>query len=238
MSTALPPESQNPGGQPIAPVDSEARRALYDHLWAYINKPLWVWQENTSQVVKIDIFVVPPSRERPYYTLLTAGMSDLPMPSDGTENDEPLYAEFIIALPEEWPLHPDDWDDEQYFWPIRWLKTLARYPHLRQRALGLLHTLPNGEPPQPFAPGTEYCGWLISLPMLAERDFAECEVNDNKTIHIYSLLPLYAGEMAFKQSNDGVSLVERLGRVGASELIDPERPDVSMLDDDKGDEAP
>ena len=60
-------------------------------------------------------------------------------------------AELMIALPAEWKLADSQLEDERWYWPIRNLKALARLPHEYETWLGFGHTVPNGDPPEPYA---------------------------------------------------------------------------------------
>ncbi len=50
----------------------------------------------------------------------------------------------------------------EFYWPIEWLKRIARYPHDNDTWLGGPHTIiANGEPPEPFAPNTKMSCLLL-----------------------------------------------------------------------------
>ncbi len=51
---------------------------------------------------------------------------------------ELYYAELMIDLPPEWLVQDDD---ENNYWPIRWLKILARLPIDSDTWLGYGHTI-------------------------------------------------------------------------------------------------
>jgi hypothetical protein len=61
--------------------------------------------------------------------------------------------------------------DERVYWPIRLLKGLGRLPHEYSTFLWYGHTIPNGDPPEPYAEGTNLCCALITPPVLAPDDF-------------------------------------------------------------------
>ena len=110
----------------------------------------------------IDLHIVMPTEERPAITVVTSGMSERPMRSPAGD----LYAELMLVLPPTWPTPDDpDFESPSGYWPYRLLKELARLPHEYDTLLWTGHTVPNGDPPQPYGPNTKLCGALIA-PML------------------------------------------------------------------------
>src|SRR4051794_31433662 len=72
----------------------------------------------------IAVHVIPPTDERPWMTLFTAGMSDKPMAvPEGYECYR--FAELMIHLPPDWPISPEALQDPDHFWPVRMLKQIA-----------------------------------------------------------------------------------------------------------------
>jgi hypothetical protein len=147
------------------------------------------------------------------------------------------FAELCVCLPADWPglgdagrgpspgdpNHP--WRDERHYWPLRWLKVLARFPHDYQTWLWAMHTMPNGDPPRPFAPGTGLCGMmLVPNPLLPEA-FEELRVGDRE-VRFWTLMPLHADEMQFKLDHGAEALLEAFAEAGVTPLIDNARPSV------------
>jgi hypothetical protein len=228
------PKERSPSGAPIlrhagrvqpiggapAPTSLEPIEA---HIAAHLGPTESVLHELVSDLVHVDVHVVAPAPARDYWTLVTSGMSDRPMQvPEGA--GELRYAELMLSLPPEWQLSPTAFEDEQWYWPIRWLKLLARLPHEYDTWLGWGHTVPNGEPPEPFAPSTGQCCMLVELPMLCPDAFRELRVDAEKTIRFYSLVPIYREEMDLKLAEGCEALETRFDRFGVTELLDPQRP--------------
>jgi hypothetical protein len=119
-----------PKGRPYraAVADQAALQAIDDHIERHLGPVDFVFHQLASDLVHVDLHVVPPSDERPFLTIVTSGMSDLAMTGpDGAE--ELRYAELMIALPSDWPLDPDALKNERHHWPLRALEFLARLPH-------------------------------------------------------------------------------------------------------------
>lgn len=224
-------------GQPIyrhTPRDREFEPAVGDqrtidaisrHVGWYVGKVEHVFHEIASDLVHIDVHVVPPQPNRDFVTLVTTGMSERPMtlPPDC---DAPAYAELLLCLPSDWPLEQEDFKDEANFWPIRLMKLLARLPHQYDTWLGFGHTVPNGEPPEPFDVSTEMCCGLIVPPTLFDERFDQLALSDDKVVQFYAMLPLYREEMAFKLKHGTEELLRRFMEVGICERLDPHRPNV------------
>src|SRR5439155_3323473 len=104
------------------------------------------------------------------------GMSEFPMrvpienPDDLGLIPEVRFAELLLALPPDWPLAPEAFNDEANYWPLRWLKKLARLAHRMDGWLGLGHTVPNGDPPRPLGPNVRVAWWLVHEPVLLPQE--------------------------------------------------------------------
>lgn len=200
--------------------------AISAHVEEHIGKIESVWHEIISDIVHIDVHVVPPRPERNYFTLVTSGMSDLPMSvRQGAEDFR--FAELMICLPADWKLTEKDLDDERNYWPIRWLKTLARFPHEYETWLCHWHTIPNGDPPEPLAEGTQLAGFMLVPPMTTSTEFHSLLVPAVKNIHFHALIPLTSAEMEFKLKQGSDALMERLERAKITEVVNPTRKSVA-----------
>lgn len=203
--------------------DEQTIERIEQHIERHVGKPEWVWHELISDLVHVDVHQVPPTPERPFYTLVTSGMSDRPM-TTVPEAAAFRYAELVICLPAEWQMTQEAFQDERWYWPIRWMKILARFPHEYETWLGWGHTVPSGDPPEPYADNTRLCCMLLLSPVRCEDGFEQLPVDADKTVHFYSLIPLYREEMDFKLSKGTDALVDRLGQQGVTELLDVNRP--------------
>lgn len=211
----------------IAEGDVESLKAIEDHIEKHVGKIETVMHEIASDLVHIDVHVVEPTVERNFYTLVTSGMSDLPMTvPQGAE--EFRFAELLICLPADWdmPTAYDTMTNEEHWWPIGWLKYLARFPHEYDTWLGEDHTIPNDDPPQPFASNTQLCCALLTSPLLFGDEFRTLKISKDKTINFYALLPIYKEEMEFKLKRGGAELYERFDQEGINELLDINRKNV------------
>jgi hypothetical protein len=214
--------------------DTDYVDAIVEHITKQVGPITNVFQEMHSDVVRIDLLVVGPQDDRQFTTLVTCGMSELPMrvplenPDDLALIPELRYAELLLALPPDWPLTPESFQDESNYWPLRWLKRLARLPHQMDGWLALGHTVPNGDPPQPLGPNTVFAGWLIDEPVVLPRDLIKLRVGQ-RVINFYAAVPLYADEMDLKLKEGGGALGRRLDRAKVSEVVEVSRKSVAEI---------
>ena len=210
--------------------NSEAIETISGHIERHLGPIAGVYHEIISDVVHVDLHYRTPTPVRPYYTLITSGMSDRPMAAPPRAGDC-RYAELMLSLPATWPFPTEPgqtapFQDEAHDWPLRWLKTLARFPHEYDTWLWWGHTMPHGDPPEPFAPNTKMCGLLLADPVLVPETFLQLRVDAAKTIHFFSLLPLYQDEMEFKLKRGAEELLERFDKAGVTEELDIGRRNV------------
>jgi hypothetical protein len=188
------------------------------HVERFVGMVDGTFHEIISDLVHLDILLVPPNARKPYITLLTSGASDLPMTvPEGYE--EYRYAEYLINLPPEWPLASDALRDEANYWPIRWLKTLGRLPHEYGTWLGWGHTVPNGDPPVPIA-DTMFAGMLVLPPYWLDKGFFQLSSGLGYKITFYNVVPLYREEIELKLRKGTEALEKRLEQIKAFELLD------------------
>ena len=91
--------------QPAPPSDNLVRTSA--HIGHHFGKQVIVLHEKVSPLVHVDVYVVQPSPDRPFFTLLTSGMSDREMCVP--EGSEALaFLELTLGLPGDWPLRASD----------------------------------------------------------------------------------------------------------------------------------
>jgi tetratricopeptide (TPR) repeat protein len=198
--------------------------ALEAHIEKYFGSYRNVYHEIESPDIHVDIAVIEPGAERNYYTLVTMGMGAHKMkaPPD-LENQN--RAEVMVCLPPDWNL--DDLEDERWYWPMRWLKILARLPINEDSWLGWGHTIPNGEP---FADNTKLCTILLLNPGEFGEKSACCTLPGGEKVNFYQLIPLYEEEAQFKIKNNAQIFQRFLDR-SALEYICIDRENIC---EDKG----
>ena len=206
----------------LPPADADRMRLIADHIEEQLGPIDYVFHELVSEYVHIDVHRIPPQKNRPYYTLVTSGMSEQPMTvPNGAESLR--FAELMICLPPNWPLSMEDFRDERNYWPIRLLKVLARLPHEFRTWLGMSHSVPNGEPPRPYAPDTKFSSAVLVPPLTCPDAFRTFQLDEDQTIHFYAVLPLYPEELECKLQQGMNVLIDRLDSARVTELVNPRR---------------
>ena len=164
-----------------------------------------------------DVLHVQPVNSRPYHTLITAGMSSVAMnvPRDVSA---PHRLELMMTLPEGWKPSDD--------WTTRLLQSLSKLPRERTSWLGWGHTVPNGDPPQPLAPHTGFCGVIIAPSLLVPVAFYELSIGAER-VAFYSVIPLYREELELHAREGMAVLLERLLHKDINDVVYLKRKNVA-----------
>lgn len=213
----------------IAAGDSDLIDAVTEHIERHLGKIDTVYHELISDLVHIDVHVIPPSEARPCWTLVTSGMSERPMnppPQLREQLEVDLYAELVISLPPDWPMEQSAWDDEANYWPIRWLKMIARLPHEYDTWVGFGHTIPTGDPAEPYADNTKLCCMLLLPGITLPEEMHQLKLPDGREVDFFALYPLYEDEMNFKLKKGTDALLERFEEHQVLDIVDIHRKSV------------
>ena len=201
--------------------------AVCRNIEEHIGDPARVFHELGSAFVHVDVHVVAPTDDRPYYTLVTSGMSDLPM-TVPNGYDNLAYAEVVMCLPQDWKLDVESMRDVRNSWPVDCLRHVARFPHQYKTWMGDGHTVTMTNPPTPFCEGVPFTSLLLSRPKTVSKKFWYLTDIDNKIINFYSLIPLFPHETEFKLKDGAKKLEALLERQKVTELVDISRKDVTV----------
>lgn len=196
--------------------DEEEVEALDAHIEKYFGESENVFHEIVSPDIHVDIYVIEPTPARNFYTLITVGMGahlmDVPEELDEYKLKR---AEMVIYLPADWDIYNGD---EEYYWPLRWLKILARLPIKHDTWLGWGHTVPNGGP---FADNTLLSGVMLINPEDVEEGAAICELPNGEEVNFYQVIPVYEEEMNYKIEHGAEGLLDKMADV--SSVVDLNR---------------
>ena len=200
------PENEETGVPEV--YTEEEMEAIEGHIQQYFGKFENVFHELSSPDIHVDICVVPPSKERYYYTLVTMGMGAhrMNVPEELAEY-KLERAELAIALPGNWKLKREDLKNERWYWPIRLLKTLARLPIASDTWLGFGHTMDNEED---FAKGTKLCAAILTGPQDTEDGSEVCILPSGEEVNFYQVIPLYREELEYKMAHDADALLDKM----------------------------
>ncbi len=200
---------------------------ITNHIENYFGENFFVLHEKKSTLVHIDINVVVPTPARPYYTLLTSGMSDRPMRVP-REFEKLALAEMCLCLPNDWPISRKDmeWATPEYFWPLKVLKQVARYAHLHDTWLARGHTVGNAEQLESLDPIGRFVGLILLKPMTFPEGADQFIAADGKQIRFLALVPLLKQELVFRFEHGAEALEEKLIAADVNELLNPHRQSV------------
>lgn len=181
---------------------------------AYIKQQYGEFEEVFHEIVSLDIHcdiaMIPPTEERPYYTLVTMGAGayrmDIPKELKKWKLER---AEYVIFLPKDWNIKSDKEED---YWPIRMLKDIARFPIYTDSWITLGHTVTMNEDSSPVASNTELNSCVLLNSFGKDKQIVEAlklrlfgdEVN------FWQLLPLYQEEVEFTFDHTTDELIELL----------------------------
>jgi hypothetical protein len=195
---------------------------IEEHMEKYYGTVEFVFHEIVSELIHVDVHHIKPSERHPYHVLFTTGMSYLPMTTPvGYESFR--FAELLICLPPDWPISDEAFKNMDHYWPIYWLKMLARLPHQHNSGLGRGHTIPNGNPPEPLSKKTAMNGLILLSPTRVSEDFHTLNIDEDHSVHFYTLVPLFDEEMNFKLKEGSDAFTNKFAENQIDEVVDLKR---------------
>lgn len=178
------------------------------HIEHYYGNFEFVFHEKVSPDIHVDICLIPPSEECNWYTLVTMGMgAHLMNVPNQLKEDQLERAELVICLPEYWKLDKEHLKDEKWYWPIRLLKELARFPGENNTWLGWGHTVSYDGP---LSYTTELCASILINPPCGNIGGNTCTLPDGEEVNFYQIIPLYGDELEFKLKNGMQKLLDKM----------------------------
>jgi hypothetical protein len=197
------------------------------HVEKHFGPVTLVLHELASDQVHIDVLIVPPRPEQPFWVFVTSGMSDkaMTMEKELAGRNDLTHSELLVCLPEDlWSSERNVvLTDQNSHYLISWLKWLARFPHKYATWLGRGHTIPAGDPPDVIGPDTKMCGFILEPAFSRDADFNQLKTVNGTLINFLAVYPLYESEMAFKLEKGTAALFDRLKAQQTTEVFDPHR---------------
>jgi hypothetical protein len=188
-----------------------------EHITGLFGAPKKFLREAYPQDIRADVAVVAPSSARPWYALITVGMGAFVMDVPPDLIDCELErAELMICLPPNWHVGSPAGD---WRWPLDWLRALAHIPAGKEMWLGWGHLIPLDEY---VSKNIKFSGMLLIDPPAYDREASYCEMPDGSIVNIYQVLPLFDGEVSYRQTMGTAALLalfeSKLGRRALSVL--------------------
>lgn len=172
----------------------------------------------------VAIHRVRPTTDRNSVILFTTGMSDRPMEVP-PGNEEFRYAELMIELPADWPVDRQALESADNRWPIDWLRKIAAYIRQEQTWLGgPIAIMNNGDPPEKFSSKFEYSSMLMAANY---GGIGPIFLADGRTVHVYTLFPLYNDERILEQEQGLEELFRRFDQFEIRRLVSRKRVNVA-----------
>lgn len=175
--------------------------------------------------------VIEPDEKRPYYTIVTSGLSEEPL-VEGLEEAsyEEAFAELLIKLPPDWPMDLKGFvADDSTYWPIGVMRVIAALPAEINSYFIKGTILPNnGEsPPKPYAINTKLSWAMISKPQ--DESLAVYHASNGDPINFYVINYLYQEEAEFAFEYGSEHFRQLFQAKGVSEVLDINRANLIPL---------
>jgi hypothetical protein len=189
---------------------AELREAVYQEFFGLSDQ---VSHELIPLIPHIDIWIHPPGfRGRNFFTLVTSGMSDMPMNLESQVPKSYARRELIIYTA----------DNQGAY--ISLLRNIARFPFEYSTWVGVGHTIPNGSPPAPIFQDSELVSVILFPAMLdPEQTLPRKVVLNGDPVEFLWLVPLTQTELDFKLEHGIEALAEELGKAKGWPVLDPNR---------------
>lgn len=139
----------------------------------------------------LDVAQINPTKEKPYYTIITLGMGEYKMYNQNNENFS-SFAELMISLPPDW-----NFDDKNYTWAIDELIQLTYIPFTYFFAYEWGHLENNFEP---FSSNTKLSAVTLLYPKMKKENSGLLKL-ENRNLQFYQIVPLYDEEYTFALKN-------------------------------------
>lgn len=174
----------------------------------------------------VKIHHVPPTQTKPFHYLVTDGMRVYPQQTPPDIEDAPARVELLMGLDGHWPLVPERFTQPEVTWPVQLLASLAHFPTRQQAWFGQGHSLPNGDPPEPYVAGQGWCG-VILLPPVSLPPEADAFEGEDGPVRVFGVVPVYPEELQLKLEQGTRALLERFDRHDINEVLFLQRPKVA-----------
>jgi hypothetical protein len=172
----------------------------------------------------LEIHIHPPTRERPFYWLLTAGLSDVPMNPPAEAGPECRLAELSMALPPDWRFHGKALERERFLWPVKLLIEMASVAAVRGDWIWYHHAwMVHGS----LAPNVPFTGALLHPSVRLPEESWKLTVEPGIDVWFLSVYPLHPGEVELWKREGAHALIDRLTEAGVTDLVDLARPPVA-----------
>ncbi|MEO1336157.1 MAG: suppressor of fused domain protein [Myxococcota bacterium] len=211
------------------PIQGPQRERFLDHIQTFLGPLGGVISVApvAPNLPQIDLVHVTATESKPWQMLVTLGMSSTRMNPPDQFPDEPRFSELVLGLPADWPLEGESMKDVAFRWPLRLMATLASFPAASGQWLSVGHSVPNGDPPQPYFEEVGFCGAMLAPPITVMPEFKSLVLSKEQTVVFHAVIPLFEREMELKVSEGTKALLSRFDEHHVSEILNVERRSVA-----------
>lgn len=184
-----------------------------DKVSSYIEQQYGAYElvahEMVSPDIHCDIVIVPPTKEQPYYKLITMGAGAYKMNIPKGLSGVCDRAEYVVFLPKDWNLESDKEED---YWPIRMLKAIARLSLWADDWLYISHSVNLTEDGSPVAGNTKFNSCMLLASVGKDGQTVEPLKLGlfGKKVAFYQIYPLYQEELEYKMEHSFNELVDKI----------------------------
>lgn len=167
-----------------------------------------------SEILKV--FIFEPTDSRPYYTLVTAGVSYVPM----NHEDQLFFREFVMCLPP---------DTKKVNWHLNIMYSIMQYVRAYDAYVDVGHTFENVQYKRDNRKD-KLDGKYVYITRLSLYDpNLTCHINNDVEISFLAVIPIYKNELKFitKTQQSSFQTLESVASLmkfkGLTELVDENR---------------
>ncbi|MDB6111511.1 MAG: ankyrin repeat-containing protein [Pedosphaera sp.] len=125
--------------------------------------------------------------------------------------------ELLFELPVDWPVDDDHLSNNQFGWPLEWLRLISERIIVDREQIDEGHTFSTGDHSEPLGPGVQMSALLLLRELCS---FGHFNISDGIEIEYLSLFPIFEQELALKERIGVSALVEAFMRAGISTRFD------------------
>jgi hypothetical protein len=188
----------------------KARERHYERFFGRMTQK--IMHSTDVKAVHIDIYQFEPTKERPYWTLITSGMSNERQaePEDCAEHMSPRAEILMYAR-------------EPQGWMFNVLKGLAEMPFEDSTYLHWWHTVPNGMPMT--ATPSLLTSYFFLPPYFEPEEFSNLELDGDRVDFLW-MIPITEAEREFAMEHGSQALEKKFEEVDLSPVVDESRKSV------------
>ena len=192
------------------------RDTVLKHIENYFGNSAVMIDDEDANLMKIDLQIIQPTKERPFYTAVTVGMGSMLMNVPRSiANGSLSRAELMITLPQDWKIASNA---RRWKWPFAFMENIARIPLIENSWFSVGHIIPIR---RSVSENTKLSGFILLEPQESSIQSHKCLLHDGSEVNFYQLIPLYDEEIEYESRYGFEALLDRMADV--SHIVDVDR---------------